>query len=132
MLQLTVAGNLGRDAEYKETQSGKPLCSFAVAASVGFGENKQTYWVDVTNWGQGAKGLAGILVKGSKVAVTGELTTREHNGKTYLQCRADKVTVLGTPQGGRVADGSQGSPTNAPVQEIDDEIPFLRMGGHEL
>lgn len=138
MLQLTIAGNLGRDAEYKETQSGKSLCSFAVAASVGYGDNKQTYWVDVSNWGQGAKGLAGILVKGSKVAVTGELTTREHNGKTYLQCRADKVTILGTPQGGsqREPDGSRGAPPQQQgggfADDLDDDIPFVRMGGHEL
>lgn len=130
MLQITIAGNLGRDAEYKETQSGKSLCAFAVAASVGYGENKQTYWVDVSNWGQGAKGLAGILVKGSKVAVTGELTTREHNGKTYLQCRADKVTILGTPQ--REPDGSRGAPIPPADDDLSDDIPFVRMGGHEL
>ena len=94
MLQLTVAGRLGRDAEHKPV-GDSAVCSFAVAADVGFGDRKQTYWVDVSKWGKGAQGLANILTKGTAVAVTGELTTREHNGKTYLQCRADTVTLLG-------------------------------------
>jgi len=84
MLNITVAGRLGRDAEYKQTQQGQEVCSFAVAADVGFGDRKQTYWVDVSRWGKGAKGLSEILRKGSAVAVTGELTLHENGGKTYI------------------------------------------------
>ncbi len=129
MLNLSLAGNLGRDAEHKTTQGGQELCSFAVAVNVGFGENKTTVWVDVTRWGKGAEGLARILRKGSKVAVCGELSTREHNGKTYLQCRADNVTVQGTPDGGERREqaapanqGGSGWGQNAP--DLDDHIPF--------
>ena len=128
MLNLSLAGNLGRDATYKQTQGGNELCSFPVAAEIGFGDNKQTVWIDVTRWGKGAKGLAGILRKGSKVAVCGELSTREHEGKTYLQCRADNVTIMGTP-GNREPDGSRGHADNAGsfADELDDDlsdVPF--------
>ena len=54
MLKITVAGRLGRDAQYKTTKAGRTM-QFAVAADVGFGENKQTYWVDVTRWGRGLR-----------------------------------------------------------------------------
>ena len=50
MLIVTMAGNLGKDAEYKETQGGKGLCSFPVAATVGFGDKKTTiliFWRSV-------------------------------------------------------------------------------------
>jgi single-strand DNA-binding protein len=97
MLQLSLAGNLGRNAEYRTTQGGDGLCSFSVATEIGFGERKQTVWVDVTRWGKGAESLSKILRKGSKVAVTGEMSLREHEGKTYVQCRADRVTIQGTP-----------------------------------
>lgn len=127
MLNLSLAGSLGRDAEYKTTQSGQELCQFPVAVNVGWGENKTTVWIDVTKWGKGSQGLAGILRKGSKVAVSGELSTREHNGKTYLQCRADNVTVLGSPSG----DKKPVDPYNqemrkefAPAAELNDEVPF--------
>lgn len=128
MLKVTVAGRLGRDAQYKTTQGGAERCSFAVAADVGFGENKQTYWVDVTRWGKGAEGLSRYLLKGTSVTVVGDLSTREYEGKTYLQCRADEVVLQGGRQGGErkqpyddqqdsVADNRQNDP-------LDDSIPF--------
>jgi len=132
MLIVTLAGNTGRDAEHKTTQGGAELCSFSVGVSTGYGENKATVWVDVTKWGKGSDGLARILRKGSKVSVSGELSTREHNGKTYLQCRADHVTIQGTPQGGegaaRKPDGSRGAPLQQSdgYDDLSDDIPFLR------
>jgi single-strand DNA-binding protein len=121
MLKAILAGRLGRDAQHKTTQGGTDLCSFAVACDVGYGDNKQTYWVDVTKWGNGAKGLAGILRKGSAVTVVGELSTREHDGKTYLQCRADDVTIQGGT--GERQTGGQQQQTPA-ADDLDDDIPF--------
>lgn len=98
MIIVTVAGALGRDAAVKSTQGGDQLCSFPVAGSVGFGDRKQTIWFDVTKWGKGADGLARILLKGTKVTVSGELSEREHEGKRYLQIRADHVALQGERQ----------------------------------
>lgn len=93
----TIAGNLGKDAVFKTAQDGTPLCSFSVGVSTGWGDRKQTTWWDVTRWGKGADKLAEMLPKGTKVTVSGEVSTREYDGKTYLQIRADHVTL----QGGR-------------------------------
>jgi single-strand DNA-binding protein len=124
MLILTLAGNTGRDAEHKATANSE-LCSFPVAVSVGYGENKSTVWVDVTKWGKGAEGLARILRKGSKVAVSGELSMREHNGKTYLQCRANDVTIMGTPEGQRQEPAATTTQYSQPAYADDDSsIPF--------
>lgn len=125
MLIVTIAGNLGKDAEYKQTQNGKGFCYFPVAATVGYGESKSTVWVDVTRWGEGAQGLSRHLRKGSKVTVLGELSTREHNGKTYLQCRADHVAL----QGERSADAGNRAQEPHPGAHgggdySDDSIPF--------
>jgi single-strand DNA-binding protein len=101
-----------------------------VAVSVGYGENKQTVWVDVTKWGKGAQGLAGILKKGSRVAVSGEMSMREYNGKTYVQCRADNVTILSTPEVSGADRDKQhrdnlGSGAQASgYDDLDDEIGF--------
>lgn len=129
MLNLSLAGALGRDAEYRESNNGKGRCQFSVAVNVGYGENKTTIWVDVTRWGEGAKGLANLLRKGSKVAVTGEMSTREHNGKTYIQCRADNVTIMNAPSGEARAPVN---PNNQALKQefapqtdsLDDDIPF--------
>lgn len=127
MLNLSLAGSLGRDAEYKESQSGKGRCQFSVAVNVGYGENKSTVWIDVTRWGEGSRGLSNILRKGSKVAVNGELSMREHNGKTYLQCRADNVTILGTSGGEQkraVDPNNQEFRKQFVEDDLDSDIPF--------
>jgi len=130
MLIATASGALGKDAEYKRTQGDAEFCSFSVATENGYGDRKVTQWVDVTKWGKGSEGLTKLLTKGRSVTVIGELTTREHNGKTYLQLRADHVK-LGS--GGNSA--SSGPPTHRnqngfggskpPVtDELDDSVPF--------
>lgn len=106
MLHVIIAGNLGKDATAKSTQQGKDFCSFPVAATIGWGDKKQTIWIDVTKWGEGSQGLAKLLRKGAKVTVIGELSTREHEGKTYLQCRATDVALQGDSPGGQ-SSGSQ-------------------------
>lgn len=118
MKHISIAGNVGRDAECKSTQNGDQFATFSVAVDDGYGDNKTTMWFDVTRWGKGAEGLARTLRKGSKVCVSGELSTRVHDGKTYLQVRADRVTIMQTPK----ADGQQQRGPE-PVGE-EDSIPF--------
>jgi single-strand DNA-binding protein len=125
MFKVTAAGRLGRDAEFRTTQDGTGVCNFAMAAEVGFGETKKTYWLDVAKFGKGAEGLSRILKKGNAIAVSGQLGTREHNGKTYLQCRADEITLLGGGQGGGQQAGGARQQEPAPAyDELSDEIPF--------
>lgn len=101
MISITVAGNAGKDAVAKTTQGGDAFCSFSLPGTSGFGDKEQTVWFDVTKWGKGADGLAKHIVKGTPVTVTGELSTREHEGKTYLQIRADRVKLQGSRSGGQ-------------------------------
>ena len=94
MLKATVAGRVGRDAELRQA-GDTDVCSFSVATDVGFGRNKSTLWLDVSKFGKGAEGLVQYVRKGDPITVTGDLSTREHNGKTYLQLRADDVALQG-------------------------------------
>ena len=135
MLHVIIAGNLGKDAVAKSTQNNKDYCSFPVAATIGWGDKKQTIWIDVTKWGEGSQGLAKLLRKGSKVTVIGELSTREHEGKTYLQCRATDIALQGDAQGSeRQERGGQGG-TDYGAQgggfadDLDRDIPFISDAG---
>ena len=132
-LVATAAGNLGKDAEFKTTQGGQELCTFSVATTSGYGDAKQTLWVDVTKWGKGAEGLSKLLTKGTKVTAIGELSTREHNGKTYVQMRADHVILQGGRQGERPVNtaaeygySQSQKPGNAPSfdDDLSDSVPF--------
>lgn len=122
MITITVAGHIGKDAEYKTTQGGDQFCRFSVPGSTGFSDRQQTIWFDVTKWGKGAEGLSKHLLKGTAVAVTGELSTREHEGKTYLQIRADRIKLLGGRSDNRQSrSGGGGSPFD---DDTDDSVPF--------
>ncbi|WP_394436738.1 single-stranded DNA-binding protein [Sphingobium naphthae] len=134
---VNIAGNLGKDAEFKTTQGGDPFCRFSVAVTTGWGDRKATTWWDVTRWGKNAEKLAPLLTKGTKVAVSGEISTREHEGKTYLQIRADHVTLQGGAQGNTDRGSSTASTPNRQQEQqrgfgssagfdgdLDDEVPF--------
>lgn len=128
MLKVIIAGRLGRNAEHRRTQDGTDICSFAVASDVGWGDNKRTIWVDVAKFGKGAEGLTKYLHKGDAVTVVGDLSTREHEGKTYLNCRADEVTLQG---GSKQSTDSGQSGGNTPsgggsggYDDLDDSVPF--------
>jgi len=56
--------------------------------------------------------LPEFLLKGRKVTVSGELGTREHEGKTYLTCRVNSID-LGA-DGGQQAQPQQ----QAPQQQV--------------
>lgn len=128
MKQITVAGNIGgKDAQTRTTQGGDSVTRWSVAVEERNGRDKRTLWFDVSLWGKRGQALAQYLTRGSKVAVSGELSTREHEGRTYLTIRADQVTLLGggKPADSRHDDQPRGNGYGQPdAPEIDDEIPF--------
>lgn len=126
MKHITIAGNIGRDAEIRGTGQGDKVAGFTVAVDDGWGENKRTLWFDVSIWGARAEKLAPMLTKGGKVCVSGDLSTREHNGKTYLTVRASEITLMSQRHEGRANDAQQDRRASAGRQtsDMEDEIPF--------
>lgn len=127
MKTITIAGNVGKDAEIRRTQDGTPVASWSVAVEDRAGKEKSTMWFDVSLWGVRGERLAQHITKGTKIVVTGDLGTREYNGKTYHTVRADNVTMLGGggPKYEDVASGDQ--PARGSHGEIEDDlgsIPF--------
>ena len=94
MLNLTASGNLGRDAELK-TVGGSTVCNFSVGAQSGFGDKKQTEWISCALWGRLGESVSEFLKKGVSVTVGGELSTREYNGKNYMELRVNQIRIHG-------------------------------------
>ena len=96
---LTISGNIGRDAEVRNA-GGTNVAGFSLAMKSGYGDKAQTIWVDCSLWGKQAEsGLVQYLKKGQFVVVTGEMGTREHEGKTYITLRVNGVTLGGKQEG---------------------------------
>lgn len=128
---FTFTGNLGSDCRTGNA-GGTAVVNFAVAVKSGWGDKAQTLWIDCALWGKQAESrLPEFLLKGQQVAVSGELGSRDHEGKTYLTCRASSVDLIGgkpdapSPQSTPVQQAT--THASAPVDDFSEDIPFNRI-----
>ncbi len=126
---FAATGNLGKDCRKGEA-GGTAVLNFSIGVKSGYGDKEQTVWVDCALWGKQAESkLADYLVKGQKVAVTGELGQREHEGKNYLTLRVASVDLCGGKSDGGSQAAQQQSSQKAPQPQPDpdfdsSDIPF--------
>lgn len=152
--KVILIGNLGAEPEIKTMQSGDRVCNLSLATSESWkdkatGERKErTEWHRVVVFNQGLLNICeNYLHKGSKIYVEGQVETRswEQDGqKKYtteivLRPYRGEITMLdskgggsgGFAQGGQgdygnagFGGGSSSSKSSAPIDELEDEIPF--------
>lgn len=118
MLSIIASGNITRDATLKQVGEDQ-VCSLGIACNRKVKGEEKVQFLDLSIWGKRGAALAPHLLKGKKVFVAGELETREHDGKTYLQCRVSELDFGGGPSGGGGA-----APAAGGASEDDDKIPF--------
>lgn len=149
--EVTLRGKLGRDAETRQTQTGKSVTTLSVATcerrkdASGKWENGPTTWHKVTVWG--APESIAHATKGTTVQVRGRYESREWTNKdgakqvSYEVNAIDAVILAddrprqdaappqgnsrmgGTPQGSQ--RGPQGASRGSPAVDLDmDSIPF--------
>lgn len=138
MNNYNAIGRVGKDAQTRFTQGGDPVTGWSLAVDSGYGDKKQTLWLDCSLWGKRGERVAEYITKGSQLGVTGELGTREHDGKTYLTLRVAEVSLIGGrqdtgntsssgPRGGAPARQRPERATDGPADDFDDsQIPFIR------
>jgi len=122
MINATVTGNIGKDAQLRQTEGGSVL-GFNVASNTKERGIDVTTWVECSLWGTRGEKLGQYLTKGKKVAVGGEMSTREYNGKTIITMRVSGVDFMGgrsesTEPRNQPADGYGATPDD------DSDIPF--------
>lgn len=129
---LTITGNLGKDVKVNNV-GGSAVASFSVAAKAGYGDKEQTIWVDCALWGKQAESrLIDYLKKGQQVVVSGEMGTRDYEGKTYVTMRVNTITLVGgrndsQPQAQQPQQQApqQSAPNYASAPDMGvDSIPF--------
>ena len=135
MNSITIAGQLGRDAELRFLPDGTPVCAFSVADSQG--RDKPTIWWACSLFGKRGESLAQYLTKGQAVTVTGNVTQREWTDKDGTPRKSMDVRVQDVAlQGGRRDEGAAPKQSDAPAKktaskaassgfdDMDSEIPF--------
>ena len=146
MAQLFGLARLGRDAEVRFTQAGKPVATLALAFDYGKKENgkRPSQWVDAALWGERAEALAPYLLKGQQLSVTVDdvhIETFQKNDGTQghkLTGRVSNIEFAGSApqQNGQSQQPAQSAPRQQAQQpatrqqpapeydSFDDDIPF--------
>lgn len=128
MNKVFLIGNLTRDPELSETNSGISVCRFSIAVNrrrTGDGE-QQTDFFNVTAWRGLAENVARFCKKGNKVAVTGSIQIRQYEDRdgqkrTSVDVNADEVEFL-TPKP-QENENPKKKPALEPFED-DGDIPF--------
>ena len=71
--KLVIEGRLGKDAEMRYLETGKAVVNFSLAYDHGYGDKKETVWVQCSMFGERAEKLTQYLTKGKAVLVDGKL-----------------------------------------------------------
>lgn len=150
---VAFAGHLGRDPEFRNTQSGTAICQFrlGIHQSPSQGKEMETMWFTVKCFGKQAEYASENLRKGDGVEVTGRMTfetwqkqdgtkgsanvvVADHVYKDRVsgqtdQPRTQPAAPAARPQT-RQANGVPRVPTApapapaAAVDDLDDTVPF--------
>ena len=124
MQTITISGNLGKDAEIKQTQGGDDVLSFSVAVKQGYGDRATSNWFRCSVWGKRGRTLQQYLAKGAKVVVQGELTIGEYQGKPQFDVRVNEVEFMSRGDGDGQQQSRKQQSSGYSADDLNDSVPF--------
>lgn len=149
--KVILMGRLTRDPELRHTGTGTPVCSFTVAVDNGFGDNRQTDFINCVAWNKSAEFVSNYFTKGKMIIVIGRISTRSWEGQDGKRNYATEVVAseVSFGESKRAQDGgSSYQPSDAgqdifsapvsapqmpqdlanddfsPLLDTDDDLPF--------
>lgn len=139
MNKCFLLGNLTKDPEVASTSSGIAVTKFTIACNRNYtnanGEREADF-LNIVTWRGLAENCGKYLSKGSKVAVTGAITTRSYEAddgsKRYVtEIVADEVEFIKTATESTPATDSKAKAKKnktiaelTPIEEADNDFPF--------
>ena len=139
--KVILIGRLGRDPEVRYMPDGNAVANFSLATSEKWKDKsgqqqEHTEWHHITMYRRLAEIARQYLKKGGLVYIEGKIQSRKYTGKdgierTAYEIIANEMKMLGgkNESGAAQSDipppAARQSPTPpAPVDDIDDDIPF--------
>ncbi len=137
-------GRLTRDPELRHTGTGTPVCSFSIAIDNGYGENRQTDFINCVAWNKTAEFVSNYFQKGRMIIVIGRISTRSWEGQDGKRNYTTEVVAseVSFGESKRSQDGASDNnytsamqdvpqmPQNlanddfTPLLDTDDDLPF--------
>ena len=98
MNSICLIGNICNDLELKTTNGGKNVCSFNLAVKRPFAKDT-TDFITIVCWNKQAENVCRYCGKGTKIGVSGMLTSRtyqdrEGNNRTVYEVLASEIEFL--------------------------------------
>lgn len=135
-----IVGRLAADPELRHTQNDIAVTSFTVAVDRSYaraGTERQTDFIDVVAWRQTAEFVCKYFQKGSMIAVTGSIQTRNYedrqgNKRKAFEIVASDVSFTGSKRESGSAGG--GSYESAPAPRpaaFSEPAPAYSSGSSE-
>ncbi len=149
--RVILMGNLTRDPEVRQTQSGTMVCRFSIAVNRSFtsgdgSQRDETCFIEIDAFGRAAENIGKFFSKGKPILVEGRLRQDSWDDKNTGQKRSKLLVVLerfefvGSPRNGSDSYDQGGSdyerstpPSRGqrqPQQRVqaddmeDDDVPF--------
>ena len=151
--KVILVGRLGRDPETRYMPNGDAITNFSLATDEQWrdrnGERQtRTEWHNVTLYGKLGEIASQYLRKGSQVFIEGKIQSRKYTGKDGIERTAyniigNEMKMLGNRNDGFDSGNNNAAPptssnpppaprrqppqhesTTAPINDIDDDIPF--------
>ena len=126
--KVIIVGNIVRDSEIKYSQNGTAVVSNAIAYSTGFGDRKETSFIDFVIFGKLGESLVKYLLKGSKVLVEGELKQEQFVDKQGAKRSKFTVVVKEIRLLNEKPQGTQNNSYNNPQQNNYNNNPQQNRG----
>ena len=125
MNSVNFTGNVCNDIELKNTPSGKAVVSLNLAVKRPYSKDT-TDFIPLVCWDKSAEYLSRYARKGSKIAVSGKLTTRKYQDKdghnrTAFEVVCDSVEILDSKG---ETQGTMPNDANLETIDVEDGLPF--------
>ena len=127
---VVLMGRLTATPELKSTGNGTAVTSFTLAVERNFvrqGEQRQADFIECVAWKNTAEFIEKYFRKGSMIALTGHIQTRNYedkngNKRKAVEVVADSVSFCG----GKNENNAESENNNDDFEEIndDDDLPF--------
>lgn len=132
MNKVFLIGNLTKNPELSQTNSGISVCKFTLAVSRRFSNTdgvRETDFLPIIVWRNQAENCGKYLKKGSKAAVFGSVQTRSYDqdgSRRYItEIIADEVQFLSTKSDDAELEESTGSKdVFGDIKPVDSDLPF--------
>jgi single-strand DNA-binding protein len=132
--KVILVGNVGRDADVRETKKGDTIVSFSLATTEKWDSGEETQWHRVDVFGKLANAIKDYVRKGRQVYVEGQLvydkwTDKDGNEKITAKVKVGfngKLVLLGKAQdqGSQEEAQERVRPAASKAVANDDDVPF--------